>query len=99
MAITGQENALANSLTSAIVASIQATFGNILGQQEQQGIHALSQGIANGLIPFLTSNIQVNLSGELVSVPALGLTVTVTDETIPVMGTATGTVETNGTIS
>jgi len=102
MPITGNESALAAQLTAAIVASIEQSFQKTIYQTEQQGIQALAQGIANALIPFLVTNTQVNV-GQGVTVPAAGLTVTVTEDdvetTIPVNGTAMGTVNSSGGIS
>lgn len=100
--ITGQESVLTTQLTAAIVASIEASFQKTIYATEQRGIQALSQGIANALIPFLVTNTQVNV-GQGVTVPAAGLTVTVTEDdepvVIPVNGTATGTVNSSGGIS
>jgi len=98
MAITGQETALASALTASIVASIEATFKNTIYPSEQQGIQALATGIANGLIPFLVTNTQLNI-GQSVNVPGTGLTVLVDTMEVPVTGDATGTVTTTGTIS
>lgn len=58
MAITGQESALKSALTAAITAAIQTKLGSSV--QSPQYIDALSEGIANALIPFLTSNVTVN---------------------------------------
>jgi hypothetical protein len=101
--ITGQQSNLASQMAQAIVASIQNTFQRTLDQQEQIGINAMCSGIANALIPFLVNNVQVNVSGDTVNVPATGLTVTVPVDTVPTVfqvdGSATGTISNNGTIA
>jgi hypothetical protein len=57
MPITGQESALTSALTSAITAAIESKLGNAVMTPEY--IDALSQGIANAIIPFLVSNVLV----------------------------------------
>lgn len=57
MPITGQESALTSALTTAITAAIEAKFGGSVGTPEY--IDALSQGIANAIIPFLVTNVEV----------------------------------------
>ena len=58
MPITGQEAALTSVLNSAIVAAVEAQYGGAVRPPEY--INALSQGIANALIPFLVANTTVN---------------------------------------
>lgn len=94
MPITGNESELASQLTSAITAAIQAKYGQAIRSPEY--IDALSTGIANAIIPFLVANTQVN-TGQSVMVPGAGLTDSETSAAIT--GTATGTVDTTGTIS
>jgi hypothetical protein len=93
MAITGQEGALASALNSAITAALEAQYGGPIGNPNY--IPALSQGIANAIIPFLVGNVQVN-PGQSVNVPGAGL---LDGNNDPVTGNATGTVNTDGTIS
>lgn len=94
MPITGQEATLTSALNSAIIAACEAQFGGTIGSPEY--INALSQGIANALIPFLVANTQVNV-GQMVDVPAAGLEAPSGGG--PVTGAAVGTVDTTGTIS
>lgn len=65
MPITGQETVLASQLETAIRAAVAAKFGGPI--VDPQYIDALSKGIANAIIPFLTSNVQVN-PGQSVAV-------------------------------
>jgi len=67
MPITGNESALASALTSAITAAIEAKLGSAV--QSPEYIDALSEGIANAIIPFLVSNTEVNpiAAGSLTS--------------------------------
>lgn len=58
MPITGQETALASALTSAITTAIENKSGQTVMPPEY--IDALAAGIANALIPFLVTNVQVN---------------------------------------
>lgn len=91
--ITGQESALASALTTAITAAVEAKYGMPI--QNPEYIDAVSQGIANALIPFLVSNVQVDV-GQSVAVPGLGL---LDSLHAAVTGAAVGTVDTTGTIS
>lgn len=91
--ITGQESALAQLLIATITSAVEAKFGGPV--QPPEYIDALSIGIANALIPFLTINIQVNAT-QSVTVPGLGLLDSVHGA---VTGIATGTVSTTGNIS
>lgn len=68
MPITGKESTLTSALNSAIIASIEAQFSGSIGTPEY--INALSAGIANALIQFLVSNVEVN-AGQ--TVPATGI--------------------------
>jgi hypothetical protein len=90
--ITGQESELASALTSAITSALEAQYGGPIGVPNY--VPALSAGIANALIPFLVANTQVN-TGQSVAVPASGLEA----PDGAVTGSATGTVDTTGTIS
>ena len=94
MPITGNESALASSLTSTITAALEAKFGGPIGTPEY--IDALSAGIANAIIPFLVANTQLNV-GQSVAVPAAGLVAP--NGGGAVTGAAVGTVDTTGTIS
>lgn len=92
MPITGLESTLTSELITTITAAIETKYGHSIGTPEY--IDALSAGIANAIIPFLVANTQVN-TGQMVNVPASGLEA----PDGPVSGTATGTVDTTGTIS
>ena len=102
MPITNNEAALTSAMTSAMVTAIQNAFNETLQENNVKGLNALATGISNALIPFLVANIQVN-TGQTASVPGTGLTVLIpaipTEEPVAVTGTATGTVDTTGTIS
>lgn len=93
MPITGLEGTLKASLISNIEASIAANCGYVV--MTPRCISGLAEGIANAIIPFLVANIQVNV-GQSVNVPGAGL---VDSQNGSVTGTATGTVDTTGTIS
>jgi len=86
MPITGQESVLTASLTSAITAAVEAKFGGLIGTPEY--IDALSQGIANAIIPFLVANTVVNTT-DVVIIPVTA------SAGSPSAGTGVGT----GTIS
>lgn len=92
--ITGNEAALTSALTSAITSALEAQYGGPIGVPNY--VPALSAGIANALIPFLVANTQVNV-GQMVDVPGAGLVAPAGGG--DVTGTATGTVDTTGTIS
>jgi hypothetical protein len=66
MAISGQQLALAAQLTATITQAIEAQFGGVIAPP--QYVFALATGIANAIIPFLVSNIEVNV-GQTVTVP------------------------------
>lgn len=91
--ITGQEGLLTSELNAAIIAAVEAQYGRPIGTPEY--INALSQGIANALIPFLVANTQVN-TGQSVAVPAAGI---IDGQGHDCTGAAVGTVDTTGTIS
>lgn len=93
MPITGLESTLTSELISTITSAIEAKYGHVI--REPEYIDALAAGIANAIIPFLVANTQVN-TGQSVNVPAAGL---LDGESRAVTGTATGTVDTTGTIS
>lgn len=94
MPISGNESVLTSALNSAIIAAIEAQYGGSIRTPEY--INALSAGIANAIIPFLVNNTQVNV-GQMVDVPGAGLEAPAGGGAVT--GTATGTVDTTGTIS
>lgn len=67
MPITGLETTLKSQLISAITAAVEAKFGGPVRPPEY--IDALSEGIANAIVPFLVTNVQVN-PGQTVDLDA-----------------------------
>ena len=92
MPITGKESVLQGMLHDNIIAELErAGAGPVL---RDQWLQAFCLAVAESIIPFLVANTQVN-TGQQVNVPGAGLE----SPDGAVTGTATGTVDTNGTIS
>lgn len=65
MPITGKESLLKSLLMAAIKSAVEAKSGTPTAEPEY--IDALSEGIANAIIPFLVTNTQVD-PGQSVNV-------------------------------
>lgn len=93
MPITGTEDELKQKLHDNILAELHGVgAGQIL---RDDWLLAFCKAVAESIIPHLVANTQVN-TGQSVLVPGAGLVDSLTG---PVSGTATGTVDTPGTIS
>lgn len=93
--ITGQESVLKAALISAIRTAVQTKAGTTI--KEPEYIDAVSEGIANAIIPFLVANIQVNPGQVTLSAGITGPTAPPGSPTpIPALP---GAVTTPGTIS
>lgn len=93
MPLTGTEALLASELHASIKAKMTTATGYQILREDW--LQAFCEAVADVIIPHLVTNTQVDV-GQLVNVPGTGLIDSISG---PVSGTATGTVDTTGTIS
>lgn len=93
MPITGTEAELQALLHDNILSFMQAA--GVGPDLRDEWLQAFCLAVSTSIIQHLVANVQVN-TGQSVDVPGLGL---LDGMSMPVTGTATGTVDTPGTIS